>query len=93
MSGPSCRPWGQVSPRRAHRLGLYPSAKISSGFEPTTFALADGRVVTGIVRNETDGEVEIQDSDAKLIRLDKDQIDDRKRSDVSVMPTGLAPGL
>ncbi len=33
---------------------LYPSAKISSGFEPTTFALVDGRVVTGIVRNETE---------------------------------------
>ena len=32
---------------------LYPSAKISSGFEPATFALSDGRVVTGIVRNET----------------------------------------
>ena len=32
---------------------LYPSAKISSGFEPATFALADGRIVTGIVRTET----------------------------------------
>ncbi len=30
---------------------LYPSAKISSGYEPTVFALADGRVVTGIVRS------------------------------------------
>ena len=72
---------------------LYPSAKISSGFEPTTFALVDGRVVTGIVRNETDAAVEIQDSDAKLVRLAKDQIDERKRSDVSLMPTGLAKGL
>ena len=32
---------------------LNPSAKISSGFEPEVLALADGRVVTGIVRNET----------------------------------------
>ena len=72
---------------------LYPSAKISSGFEPTTFALVDGRVVTGIVRNETDAAIEIQDSEAKLVRLAKDQIDERKRSDVSLMPTGLAKGL
>jgi putative heme-binding domain-containing protein len=72
---------------------LYPSAKISSGFEPTTFALVDGRVVTGIVRAETDAAVEIQDGDAKLVRLAKDQIDERKRGDVSVMPTGLARGL
>ncbi len=72
---------------------LYPSAKISSGFEPTTFALVDGRVVTGIVRNETAAVVEIQDSDAKLVRLAKDQIDERKRSNISLMPTGLAKGL
>jgi putative heme-binding domain-containing protein len=72
---------------------LYPSAKISSGFEPTTFALADGRVLTGIVRTETAGVVEIQDVDAKLVRISKDQIEDRKRSDVSLMPNGLAEGL
>ena len=72
---------------------LYPSAKISSGFEPTTFALADGRVLTGIVRSETTDAVEIQDSEAKLLRLAKDQIDERKRSDVSLMPNGLAQGL
>jgi putative membrane-bound dehydrogenase-like protein len=72
---------------------LYPSAKISSGFEPTTFALVDGRVVTGIVRTETDGAVEIQDAEARLVRFAKDEIDERKRGDVSVMPTGLAAGL
>jgi putative membrane-bound dehydrogenase-like protein len=72
---------------------LYPSAKISSGFEPTTFALADGRVVTGIVRNESDAAVEVQDVEAKLVRLAKDQIDERKRSNVSLMPNGLAKGL
>jgi putative heme-binding domain-containing protein len=72
---------------------LYPSAKISSGYEPTTFALADGRVLTGIVRNESSDSVEIQDSDARLIRLSKNQIDARKRSEVSLMPNGLAQGL
>ena len=72
---------------------LYPSAKISSGFEPTTFALIDGRVLTGIIRGETAAAVEIQDSDAKLVRIAKDQIEDAKRSDVSLMPNGLAEGL
>ncbi len=72
---------------------LYPSAKISSGFESTTFALADGRVVTGIVRNETSESVEIQDAEARLIRIVKSDIEDRKRSDVSLMPNGLAEGL
>ena len=72
---------------------LFPSAKISSGYEPSTFALADGRVITGIVRNETADAVEIQDADAKTIRIAKDDIDERKRSDVSLMPNGPGPGL
>jgi putative heme-binding domain-containing protein len=55
--------------------------------------VADGRVLTGIIRGETAESVEIQDSDAKLVRIAKDQIDDRKRSDVSLMPNGLAVGL
>jgi putative heme-binding domain-containing protein len=72
---------------------LTPSAKISSGYEPEVLALADGRVLTGIVRNETADAVEIQDADAKLAKVAKDDIDARKRSDVSLMPTGLAQGI
>jgi putative heme-binding domain-containing protein len=72
---------------------LYPSAKISSGYEPTALALDDGRVLTGIVRNETADALEIQDADAKTIRIPKDQVEARKRSDVSLMPIGLAQGL
>jgi putative heme-binding domain-containing protein len=72
---------------------LYPSAKVSSGYEPTTFALAGGRVVTGIIRTETADSVEIMDADAKLVRIAKSDIDARKRSEVSLMPNGLASGL
>jgi putative membrane-bound dehydrogenase-like protein len=72
---------------------LYPSAKISSGYEPAILALADGRILTGIVRGETPEAVEIQDAEAKLLRIKKDEIEERKRSDVSLMPNGLAQGL
>ena len=72
---------------------LYPSAKISSGYEPEVLALADGRIVTGIVRNETADALEIQDADAKHVKVAKDDIEARKRSDVSLMPNGLAEGL
>jgi putative heme-binding domain-containing protein len=72
---------------------LNPSAKIASGYEPTVLALVDGRVLTGLVRNETAEALEIQDADAKTLRLTKEQIDERKRSDVSIMPNGLAEGL
>ena len=84
---------GEVSQGRIDRLGLVSVRQDFVGFQPTTFALVDGRVVTGIVGNETAAVVEIQDSDAKLVRLAKDQIDERKRSNISLMPTGLAKGL
>ena len=72
---------------------LYPSAKISSGYEPSALALSDGRVLNGIIRNETPDSLELQDADAKTARIAKDQIEERKRSDVSLMPNGLAEGL
>ncbi|WP_165073448.1 PVC-type heme-binding CxxCH protein [Paludisphaera rhizosphaerae] len=72
---------------------LLPSAKISSGFEPVVLALEDGRVVTGVLKSETPEALEIQDADAKTIRIPADKIEDRKRGDVSIMPPGLVEGI
>jgi len=71
---------------------LNPSAKISSGYEPVVVATADGRIMTGIIKVDGD-ELEIEDADAKRVRIPKDDIEERKRSDVSLMPSGLAQGL
>jgi len=72
---------------------LAPSAKIASGYEPTIFALSDGRLVSGIVKNEGHDKVEIQDAEAKVVSLAKEEIEERRKSDVSLMPNGLAQGL
>ncbi|WP_406697180.1 PVC-type heme-binding CxxCH protein [Singulisphaera sp. Ch08] len=72
---------------------LFPSAQIASGYEPVVVATGDGRVLTGIIKSDTPEALEIEDADAKRVRIPRDQIDDRKRSDVSLMPTGLAEGL
>jgi putative membrane-bound dehydrogenase-like protein len=72
---------------------LYPSAKISSGYEPVVIAIDDGRVITGIIKGETAEAIDLDDSDAKRQRIDKTSIEERKRSDVSLMPNGLAEGL
>ncbi len=42
---------------------LYPSQRISSGYEPVVLATADGRVVTGILKSETPEAIEIEDAD------------------------------
>ena len=72
---------------------LYPSSKISSGYEPVVIATADGKVLTGILKSETGDAIEIEDVDAKRIKIAKADVDDRKKSDVSLMPNGLAEGL
>jgi putative membrane-bound dehydrogenase-like protein len=72
---------------------LYPSQKISSGYEPIVIALADGKVVTGILKSETPEALEIEDADAKRVKIIKADIDGRKTSEVSLMPNGLAEGL
>lgn len=72
---------------------LNPSAKIASGYEPVIVALADGRILTGIVKSDTADGLEIEDADARRLRIPKDEIEDRKRSNISIMPNGLAEGL
>ncbi|SIO66439.1 putative membrane-bound dehydrogenase domain-containing protein [Singulisphaera sp. GP187] len=92
--GPELSSIGAKYPR--HELiqsVLYPSAQIASGYEPVVVATGDGRVLTGIIKSDTPEALEIEDADAKRVRIPRDQIDDRKRSDVSLMPTGLAEGL
>ena len=84
----------QVPPRRADRLGACtrrPRSPRATSRRRSPWPTAASS--PGIVRNETASAVEIQDADAKLIRIAKDEIDERKRSDVSLMPTGLAQGL
>ena len=72
---------------------LYPSAKISSGYEPVLVATTDGKIITGIIKGETPDAIEIEDADAKRQKIAKADIDERKRSDISIMPNGLAEGL
>jgi putative membrane-bound dehydrogenase-like protein len=72
---------------------LFPSARIFQGYESVIVAMSDGRVLSGIVKNETPEVLEIEDADARRIKIDKDEIDQRRQSDVSIMPSGLAEGL
>ena len=74
---------------------LSPSAKIRMGFESQVFLLEDGRQLTGVVVSEDDEVVvldRIEEADQPL-RLDVNEIVDRKRASVSMMPIGLANQL
>jgi putative heme-binding domain-containing protein len=75
------------------RSVLEPSNRIATGYQPVVIATRDGKVVSGVVRAETDAYVELADSEAKLTRVPKSEIEARRVGDVSIMPTGLADGL
>jgi putative membrane-bound dehydrogenase-like protein len=72
---------------------LFPSAKIFSGYEPVVVATTDGRVLTGVLKSDTPEFLEIEDAEAQRVRIRKSQVEERKVSDVSLMPNGLAGGL
>jgi putative heme-binding domain-containing protein len=78
------------------RSVLDPSDRIATGFQSVVVATRDGKVEAGVVRAETDQVLELADSDAKITRVPKQDIEIRRAGAVSVMPTrsveSLTPG-
>jgi putative heme-binding domain-containing protein len=75
------------------RSVLEPSSRIATGYQPVILGTRDGRVHTGLVRTETDAYVEIADSEAKVMRVPKASIEDRRAGYHSVMPANLVEPL
>lgn len=69
-----------------------PSAVVNKDFLMTTFTLADGRVVNGIVTSENESTVAVQSAQAKLTLL-KTDIEERTLSKQSLMPEGALQPL
>ena len=69
-----------------------PSKEIDKKYQSNTFVLASGKVVTGMILEENDDEVKLLiDPLAKAdpLVINKDDIDDRVTSKLSIMPQGL----
>ena len=75
------------------RSVLEPSNRIATGYQPVLVAKADGSVLTGLLRSETDSQLELIDANAKVARVNKAEIEDRRVGDVSLMPVGLVDTL
>jgi putative heme-binding domain-containing protein len=72
---------------------LEPSRQIVEGYRTTTVATKEGRVLSGIAREETPAGLVLVDADAKRIAVRADEIEDRKFAQTSLMPSGLAAGI
>ncbi len=69
-----------------------PSAVMAKEYRPTVFALADGRVITGIVKDEAGPIYTVQTAN-ELVTFPKDDVEQRKESDQSMMPDDLLKNL
>ena len=66
-----------------------PDAQVSDRYRTTLFETVDGQLVSGtVVYDNVDG-VTVRESSGKTVRLNRDQIEMRRRSAKSMMPSGL----
>jgi len=70
-----------------------PSAKIAQGFEGQLIATADGKVHTGFIVRESGEEIELRNVAGISTVLKKDEIEERTKSELSIMPLGLVDKL
>ncbi len=69
---------------------LSPSDSIGYSYRSVVAALTDGRVITGLLLEDTAEKLVIKTADGQRISVDRRLIEDRRTSDVSLMPEGLA---
>lgn len=72
---------------------LYPSAAIGYNFRTHTLATLDGRVLTGVIVEDTPERVAIKTADGRREAVAPKEIEDRRSSEVSLMPEGLAEAM
>ncbi|MDB5351055.1 MAG: putative rane-bound dehydrogenase [Planctomycetota bacterium] len=70
-----------------------PSAEIRKEYQAQTFALKDGRVLSGLIVEETGSSLVLFDSQKQKTTIPKADIEQRKAADVSLMPEGLVDTL
>jgi putative heme-binding domain-containing protein len=72
---------------------VQPSRRIAQGFDTWAFAMADGKVHTGFVVLESAETVTLRDATGIAKDLIREQIDDRVKQEISMMPQGIVGNL
>ena len=92
--GPDLQGIGAKYPREELiRSVLEPSARVAEGYQVTIVATDSGRVYHGIVKSDTQEALELIDADGKTIRIRANEIEQRTKSGISLMPNGLKDGM
>jgi putative membrane-bound dehydrogenase-like protein len=69
---------------------LSPSAAIGLGFRSVVVALNDGRSITGLPVEDSADRLVLKTAEGQRVSIDPHTIEERRTSDISLMPEGLA---
>ena len=69
-----------------------PSASVAESYQTSVITLDDGRFVSGVVVAENDRTIQVQTKD-DLLTIDRNTIEQRKKTKNSLMPDGLLDNL
>lgn len=72
---------------------LDPNRNVDQAFRQTTLSLKNGQFVNGLVLREEGVLLVLADQQGKEIRVARDQVEERKLSNVSPMPAGFVDQL
>lgn len=90
LTGPDLTTIGKIRQERDLLESiLYPSLSFVRSYEPVVISTVDGKVINGLIRNETADELLLATGPNKEERVPKADIDEMKPSTVSIMPAGL----
>jgi putative heme-binding domain-containing protein len=72
---------------------LWPTSTFAQGYEPYIVATADGRVLGGLIARRDADVLILRDASGAETRLRRDEVEDLRRSETSLMPEGLGRAL
>ena len=72
---------------------LKPSLKVDEKFAMWVVITDKGQVHSGLILSQTDDEVVLKTAERKTIRVPKSEIDEMKKSPLSLMPEGILSDL
>jgi len=88
--GPDLSRIGQIrSERDLLESILFPSASFVRSYESTTVVTTDGRILNGVIKDETSLHIELVLDAQKKERILLEDIEERRPGTLSIMPTGL----
>jgi putative heme-binding domain-containing protein len=79
----------KLSKEAMYQSILDPSAGVSFNYETWAIRTLDGTLLTGILVSQTDEQVELKTAEAIVHKLPKDDIDQMKKSTLSIMPADI----